>query len=91
MKKVMVEFYCRACEREEDLEHRQFVCPSCSSKDVFNCSFIVCDCGTKVYLSNPMTNYCSGCDRLYNSFGQELAPPEEWDEDDRYYSAGMNW
>ena len=84
MKRVMNEFYCRSCEHTENSERRIFKCPKCGSSDVFNCSFVTCDCGTIVYLSNPLTNFCSGCDRMYNGCGQELAPISEWDDDDVY-------
>lgn len=41
----------------------------------------ICDvCGEKVYLSS-FTNECDGCGALYNKFGQQLAPREEWGED----------
>ncbi len=39
-----------------------------------------CRCGAEVDLSDPMTNVCSECGRLYNGYGQELRPEDEWEE-----------
>ncbi len=77
------EFYCRECNHELVSEHRMYECPECGGKDVFNSSFITCGCGERIYLSSH-TNECYRCGKLYNIFGEELAPVEEWDEDDYY-------
>ncbi len=81
------EFYCRSCGHEIRTEHREYECPKCGSEDVFNSSFITCDCGTTVYVEG-FTNECPECGKLYNGFGQELAPPEQWDDEDRYACYG---
>lgn len=39
-----------------------------------------CECGQEVYLDR-FTNTCDGCDRDYNSAGQELTPREQWGEE----------
>lgn len=43
-----------------------------------------CVCGSEVYLYNQYMGACEcpGCDRWYNLFGQEIMPPEKWEEDD---------
>lgn len=87
MKKVCNEFYCRDCEHTAITEERVYECPKCGSEDVFNSSFITCDCRTTVYVDR-FTNICDGCGKLYNSSGQELAPPDQWDEEDRYACFG---
>lgn len=49
---------------------------------------IHCHCGDEFYLPDSLENECDNCGRLYNGFGQELAPREQWeerwDEDDPY-------
>ncbi len=85
--RVFNECYCRSCGREHTTEHREYECPSCGSEDVHNTSFLTCNCGERVYLGS-FTNECCGCGRLYNPFGQELAPVREWDDDDRYECFG---
>jgi hypothetical protein len=39
-----------------------------------------CSCGSHVELAN-FTNHCDGCDRLYNSAGQQLSDPSTWGEE----------
>lgn len=43
----------------------------------------LCDCGEEVYLTNQYMGACEcpGCGKWYNLFGQELTPPEQWEED----------
>ncbi|MBQ4447454.1 MAG: hypothetical protein II897_04085 [Clostridia bacterium] len=82
MKEVKNELYCRECGHTHITEHREYECPDCGSSNVYNCSFITCDCGETVYLSGH-TIECE-CGKLYNGFGQELAPVEEWEPEDRY-------
>lgn len=87
MKQIGYEMYCRDCQHEwrEDRDNENcYECPQCQSHDVYKNRFITCSCGTTVYLDNSLTNDCEGCGKLYNGSGQELAPPEEWDEEDRY-------
>jgi len=42
-----------------------------------------CRCGETVYLHDQYLAACQcpKCGRWYNLFGQELLPPEEWEED----------
>ena len=40
----------------------------------------LCPCGHGLTLAG-FTNTCDGCDRDYNSSGQELAPREQWGAD----------
>lgn len=42
-----------------------------------------CKCGETVYLENQYHGACQcpNCGRWYNLFGQELLPPEAWEED----------
>lgn len=40
-----------------------------------------CVCGRTVVLENAMDNDCD-CGRIYNGFGQELAPRAQWEEND---------
>ena len=42
----------------------------------------ICPCGRKVYLDGPgyMGAVKCACGQWYNLFGQELLPPEEWEE-----------
>ena len=92
MKTIGAEFYCRCCGTEKrvaDINTVQYypVCEKCKSEDIYISKFITCDCGSTVYLGR-FTCECENCGRLYNSFGQELAPPDEWDEDDRYACYG---
>ncbi len=41
-----------------------------------------CECGAEVELRNQYMGACecSGCGRWYNLFGQELLPPEQWEQ-----------
>jgi len=41
-----------------------------------------CSCGEIVYLTNDYMGACQcpGCGQWYNLFGQELLPPEMWEE-----------
>lgn len=88
---VMIETYCRDCQHEEEVEESKGVriekCPKCGSKDLFRSAFVRCKCGEKVYV-NRFTNQCPKCGKLYNSFGEQLADPSEWDEEDRYACFG---
>lgn len=42
-----------------------------------------CHCGEKVFLYNAYMGACQcpKCGQWYNLFGEELLPPEEWEED----------
>lgn len=87
-KTVGNELYCMSCGHEARTEHNEYECSKCGSEDVCSNSFIICDCGTTVYLDR-FTNQCADCGKLYNKFGLELAPPEEWDPEDRIGSMGL--
>lgn len=87
MKVLQNEFYCRDCESQGVTEHHIRECPKCGSDDLYNASFVICDCGEIVYL-NGFTNECCECGQLYNWCGQELAEPDKWDEEDRYACFG---
>ena len=43
----------------------------------------VCFCGERIELHNEYHGACAcpNCGRWYNLFGQELRPPEQWEED----------
>ena len=48
-----------------------------------------CECGREVYLIDEYYGACGcECGRWYNLFGQELLPPDQWEEDpadEEYY------
>lgn len=88
---VRVELWCTECDYNDDLIEYEAIdlefCPVCGS-DIDSYKYGECDhCGSTVPLT-AFTNQCPECGALYNSFGQKLAPPEEWDDEDRYYSFG---
>ena len=87
MVKVQTDFYCRECGHQEYLEHNEYECPKCGSTNVFNGSVITCKCGEMIP-GGSYTNECPECGRMYNAFGQELAPVDEWDPDDAYDTFG---
>lgn len=67
-----------------------------SKRTVKNDAFGTCHCGERVELFNMYQGacQCSKCGQWYNLFGQELLPPDEWEEepeDDYYFSDGMHW
>lgn len=87
MRTIGLELYCSECCKEQrfddiDSDEAQEAgrCPKCGRK-MYRSRFITCECGTTVYLDNPLTNECLTCGKLYNGFGQELAPREEWGDD----------
>lgn len=45
-----------------------------------------CFCGNEVYLYNDYQGacQCEKCGRWYNLFGQELLPPDQWEDDYEY-------
>ena len=45
-----------------------------------------CICGAHIELYDAYHGSCScpNCDRWYNLFGQELLPPEYWEDDEEY-------
>ena len=83
MTDIKVEIYCMSCGHEEVFEDhkRPFECPKCGSLLLHETCIIECeDCGKDVYLTDN-TNECE-CGALYNGFGQRLADPDEWDEEE---------
>lgn len=89
MAKVMNECSCRSCGADTDTEHHEYECPKCGSSDVFNSGIVICDCGERIYLPKGLEVVeCDQCGNWYNAFGQTLAPPEKWDDDDRYATFG---
>lgn len=81
---VKYEMWCPNCNKEyieESENERCYECPQCGGR-VYRDRFLICECGKIVYLQE-FTNECE-CGKLYNSFGQELAAPDEWDEEERY-------
>ena len=89
MADIKVEIYCMSCGYEEVFEDhkRPFECPKCGSPLLHETCIIECeDCGKDVYLTDN-TNECE-CGALYNGFGERLADPDEWDEEDRYGTFG---
>lgn len=90
MADLKIEWYCRNCEHTEvhdDLGTWLDTCPKCGSDDLFHSNLTTCACGNTVY-TNQFTNICPDCGRLYNANGEELAPPEEWDDEERYQCFG---
>ncbi len=61
-------------------------CPKCGEEVEHNRVFI-CECGERVDMTSNY-NECPKCGKTYNAFGQELAPIEEWDENDIYGTFG---
>lgn len=83
---MKLEMYCNNCNHEwrEDEENANcYECPQCHSTSIYRSRYITCSCGATVYCDG-FTNECDGCGALYNGFGQLLAPPSQWDDDDRY-------
>lgn len=84
------EMWCPVCNHEwtEQEENRNcYECPQCHSDHVYRDRFITCDCGETVYC-NCFTNECEKCGALYNGFGERLASPRNWDDEDRYACFG---
>lgn len=79
MKVVGVELYCQECGYEERHEDECLVpnyghsitCPKCRKAIMCRSPFVVCHCGTTVYLSIGDTE-CEGCGQAYNAFGDEI-------------------
>lgn len=73
-----IEVYCRSCGHTHLSDHNEYECPECGGSDIHNCRYVMCDCGEMVYTSGSY-NECE-CGKLYNAFGQALAPVEQWEE-----------
>lgn len=80
MANVNHELWCEQCGETHTFAHPEYRCPNCLSPAVHDSPFIDCDCGTRVYLEEN-TNECEGCGKLWNRFGQQLKPRNEWEED----------
>ena len=80
---------CTMCGWELDTDHSVWDCPKCGSRRIEHQDYITCECGEEVCLNRfGSTTECESCGKFYNSFGQELAPVNEWDEEDRYGTFG---
>lgn len=89
MKKIGVEVYCNKCEHEDkykdeyEVERKNYGithrCSKCGSENVYRSPFVVCHCGTTVYLRGD--TQCYECGQWYNAFGDELRDPQFWGED----------
>jgi hypothetical protein len=49
-------------------------------------AYVRCSCGEEFYLNGDTE--CPNCGQWYNGSGQELLPPEYWEDDDGYYLEG---
>lgn len=51
----------------------------------------MCVCRARLHLYDAQLNECERCGRMYNGFGQELAPPAQWGEEtgERFTDAGV--
>lgn len=87
MKEIITEIYCRDCDYEGYVEEGIYKCPKCHSDHIQRFHSLKCTCGDIVALGS-FTNECPNCGRMYNSFGQELAPVSQWDPEDVYGSFG---
>lgn len=79
-------FWCFDCNEETIVENTSAapICSHCGSENVrCTATSIECTCGEEVFVPD-FTNECPKCGKLYNSFGQELAPKDEWDSEERY-------
>ncbi len=65
---------CIYCSHDFEEEEQTFECPKCGSESVIYSREMICDCGETIYLTDPLTNECSKCGKLFNSCGQELDP-----------------
>lgn len=67
------------CKAHEELFSRIFV--DTRSRVVTDPAHGKCKCGRDVYLVNEYMGACRcDCGKWYNLFGQELLPPEQWEE-----------
>ena len=78
---------CKNCGYEKEEAHDPEVeCPECGGP-LGGHRYLICECGEENHYPR-FTNVCPRCRKLYNCFGQELAPVEEWDPEDRYACFG---
>ena len=82
---IFYNYWCEDCEHEVDrASDYETVCSRCGSHNILKRKYIICpECGDEVNLSSN-TNECWECGTLYNAFGQELANPNEWSDEDFY-------
>lgn len=76
--------YCKACAFEHEGEE-VFECPECGEMTI-RFPVVSCECGEEV-ICQAFTNICE-CGRMFNRFGQELAPINEWEPEDVYGTFG---
>lgn len=89
MANVTTENHCRNCGWELDTDHRVYECPNCEGHNIWHRDHFTCDCGEEIYLEGRgSVHECESCGKFYNDFGQELAPVDQWDEEDRYGTFG---
>jgi len=55
-----------------------------------DCLVIQCDCGQQVAIYSDGTS-CDRCETTYNSFGQRLAPPQQWQYEGDDADALVGW
>lgn len=85
--KTLYDLTCPSCGIEDRAsEEPSAVCPECGEL-MEGHRYLVCDCGEEDHYPG-FTNVCPRCKKLYNAFGQVLAPVEEWDPEDRYACFG---
>ena len=91
-KKFYVSMFCGKCGvvyegPREEAPNNGYECPKCGNLHIARLEGVVCHCGCIVWLGG-FTEECDNCGQLYNGFGQELASPNQWDEEDRYGTFG---
>lgn len=68
------------CQEHPELYHRYI---HKREYDIKEPNTGICHCGEKFWLGNEYMGACScpNCGRWYNIWGQELLPPDQWEED----------
>ena len=90
-REILVEIICNCGYEykgpEQEAPNYGYECPQCGRTRMSKYRSLICHCGCEVWL-NGDPNECEQCGQLYNAFGQTLAPPSQWDEQDRYDTFG---
>ena len=84
-RKIKYENWCGNCGHTLVRDIPDHECPECGEW-MKHSSRITCDCGETISIDN-FTNECN-CGALYNSFGQRLSDPSDWEYEDRYACFG---